>query len=148
MAERALDANGLQRPVVVEEAGHTDDHVKFKQGQRRPGVIKIDGAVFQIPRQGFWKCISIYSQANGKGRVWTYPRPDAPVVGPGNRLMEFQGVAPKGLIAERVKPKDSPAFYKQVSRVLEGGMLAKRKNKPSRSAGNRLSKFLAVVGSS
>ena len=119
MAESALNADGLQRPAVVEEAGHTDHRVKFKQGQRRRGVVQIHGTFFQIPYQVSWKRTGIYFQANGEGRLWTYPRPCAPLIGSGNRLMESQRIAPKGFIAESVKPKDIPAPYKHLSRVLE-----------------------------
>src|SRR5688572_7966377 len=105
MAQRALDSDGSQSAIVVEEAGHADDRVQLEQCSGRGRVVEINLAGLDLRDQLGGERLRVNLQAKTQGRLRTHPFADAAELLAGKGLMQPQLAAPEVLGAERVEAK-------------------------------------------
>ena len=109
MAQRALNADGLQRSAGCEESLDPDDGVELEKRDSHCRVVQVDGTSFDLSSLLGRKRVEVDLQADCERCSRTDAGTDAAERGSFNRTMEFQRVSPEGLIAERIESKRLPA---------------------------------------
>jgi hypothetical protein len=108
VAERALNADRFEVARRVEEAGDADHGFELEQLDRDGWVREVDATspeiTDQAPRQRF--VVDFQPDSQGGGGVHRR-----------DRLVQPQGIAPEGLVAERVVSKDIATGAEQLRRV-------------------------------
>jgi len=118
MAQRTLDARGLQRSLLVENSGNANNRIQLQQRQRRGGIIEIALTFLQRLHKRRRKRIDIHFQPHRQRRCGTNSGTHTAKLCPFDRLMQMNRIASKRFIAERIKAKNFPATIGQAFRVI------------------------------
>jgi hypothetical protein len=112
MAQRALDADRLQRGIALEEAGESDHGVRLEKRERAGGTVEVEPAGVQRTVRAVQR-IGIDLQPQGERGT----RRDAgahPAEGAAfDRPVQPERVAPEGFVAEGVEAERGAALIEK-----------------------------------
>jgi hypothetical protein len=110
VAQGALRADRAQAAVRFEKSGQADDCVELEQSQCDGRIVQIDAALAQIFDQCTGERIDVHFQPDRQRRFRAYTGAHTAESLALDRLVQLDGVAPEGLVSERIEAKNLPAF--------------------------------------
>ena len=121
MAERALDAEGREASLRIEEPGHAHHRIGLDEGERTAGVVQVNFPCLEGLHEGRRERRDIDLEAGGQGLLRRDAGTDAAMLLSRDPLMELERAAPEPLTAEGVVAKRRPAFVHQPPGILANG---------------------------
>ena len=111
MTQRALNANGIERPsVLAEKTSHADNRIGLEQNQRARWILQIDLTLVQCLGHFGGDGVYVDLQPDFERLLGAEAGTNGAQLLAGNRFMEFERSAPKGLATERVETECLSAF--------------------------------------
>src|SRR4051794_5904290 len=109
MADRAGQPDRAE-PVALEEASDSDYRVQLQQrdGHRRIVQIHLPGLDRSRDVRRYRGRVDL--QPERERLLRAHPRPDAAVLGSGNRFLQAEYASPNSLVAERLVAEDVSSF--------------------------------------
>jgi hypothetical protein len=109
VAQRALNADGAERSIALEEAGQTEDRVQLQQRERVLRIVEVQRAVDNPIEHFRWERLSIHLEPELQRHPRGQAGPDAAEPFALDGLMEPKRPSPERLVAKRIEPEDSPS---------------------------------------
>jgi hypothetical protein len=106
VAERALDTDRPEAPVVLEEPADADHGVELEERQGGRGIVEVHPAALELTADLLREGVGVDLQTDAHRGLRAYAGADATKLRALDRLVQLQRIAPERLVAERVEPED------------------------------------------
>src|SRR6516162_3810004 len=90
----------------VKKSRDPNHGIEFQKRESISWIIQVQPIGRQALPQRFGKSLDIDLQPHGQGCAEAHARPDSSEIGPGNGLVQLQGIAPENLVPESIEAEN------------------------------------------